>query len=147
MISNSFHFQYIFRGMEYPDPGNECFKYVCTGPSNNSNRNQGYRIFDDKKCCQFNNINIQVGKTVEITDFDDEGDSVRVDDNCYGRFASCQAASLDMNHPNLIIHDVENVKCCTYNNKAIALGEMILDAEVSLSYRMHDPRPLQLAYL
>ena len=123
--------------MEYPDPRNKCFKYICSDSSNNlnniylNNENEWNRLFDDKKCCQFNNINIQVGKTVEITDLDDEGDSVSVDDNCSGRFASCQAASLDMNHPNLIIHDVENVKCCSYKNKAISLGEMILDAEVS----------------
>ena len=133
--------------MEYPDPRNKCFKYICSDSSNNlnhiypNNENEWHRLFDDKKCCQFNNINIQVGKSIAITEFDHEDDSVKVDDNCSGIFASCQAATSDKNHPNLpnlIIHNVENLKCCTYKNKAIALGEMILDAEVSLSYRMHD---------
>ena len=92
------------------------------------------RLFDETKCCHYNSLNIPVGETVQITDLDRDIDFDKVDNICSGRFATCQVARSDSNHPNIIIHDISNVNCCNYKNKSILLEETILDAEVSVIF-------------
>ena len=88
------------------------------------------RSFDERKCCKYDDINIPVGETAQITDLNRNIGFDKVDNKCSGRFATCQEAGFDSNHPNIIIHYIDNVNCCTYKNKSILFKETILDAEV-----------------
>ena len=88
------------------------------------------RLFDDEKCCSYKHINIPIGKTIPITDFIENENLVRLENECSEMFASCQESGKDEIHPNLIFHELDNAQCCSYKDMIIPFGETILDAEV-----------------
>ena len=89
-------------------------------------------LFDDKNCCKFNSTDIPIGKSVQIPDINNDQSGLGEDLLCSEKLVLCQAAEYNQKKPNMIIHNLENSRCCNYNGKSLRVGDSFLDAEVQI---------------
>ena len=115
-------------GYEYPDPENECYKYVCSTQEWATPVWQ--RTLDDHRCCKYNSTIIPIGKSIRSASTENEYNVISKDGRCSEKLVSCSPAEHGQHHPNVVVHEIPHAKCCIYDNKIVQFGESILDAEV-----------------